>query len=94
MIRPNLSVITNDHKISKILKIHSGNEVTDYETQFGEWKSQLTMSFNFIFFKDSDEIRNMHTKSNNKEILVSSETDKIIEELFKSLLERYQEGLE
>ena len=38
MIIPYLSSITNDHKIRKILKVHSTNEVTDYETQFGEWK--------------------------------------------------------
>ena len=36
----------------------------------------------------------MHTKSNNIEIMVGSETDEIIKELFKSLLQRYQEGLE
>ena len=36
----------------------------------------------------------MHTKTNNIEIPVGSETDEIIEELFKSLLPRYQEGLE
>ena len=51
------------------------------------------MTINFISSKNSDETRNMHTKSNNIEIMVGSETDKIIEELFKSLLKRYQEGL-
>ena len=51
------------------------------------------MSVNFIFSKDSDETRNMHTKSNDIEIMVGSETREIIEELFKSLLQRYQEGL-
>ena len=59
-----------------------------------DWKVQLTMSINFISFKDSTETCNMHTKSNNIEITVGSETDKITEELFKSLLQRYQEGLE
>ena len=52
------------------------------------------MSINFIFFKNSDEIHNMHTKSNNIEIMVGNETDEIIEELFKSLLQIYQEWLE
>ena len=55
---------------------------------------QLTISINFISHKDSNETRNMHTKSDNIEIMMSSETDEIIEELFKSLLQRYQEGLE
>ena len=36
----------------------------------------------------------MHAKSNNVEIMMGSETDEIIEELFKFFLQRYQEGLE
>ena len=36
----------------------------------------------------------MHTKINNIEIMVGSETDEITEELFKSLLQRSEEALE
>ena len=36
----------------------------------------------------------MHTKSTNMEIMLGSETDETIQKLFKSLLQRYQEGLE
>ena len=43
---------------------------------------------------DSDETRTMHTKSDNIEIMMGSETDEIMEELFKFFLKRYQEGLE
>ena len=35
----------------------------------------------------------MHTKSDNKEIMIGSDTNEVIKELFKSLLQRYQEGL-
>ena len=52
-----------------------GNEVSDYETQFEEWKIQVTMWINFISSKDSNETSNMHTKSNNIEIMVVCETD-------------------
>ena len=52
------------------------------------------MSINFISSKDSDETRNMHTKSDNIEIMMGSEKDDIINELFESLLQKYQEGLE
>ena len=52
------------------------------------------MAINFISSKDSDETRTMHAKSNNVEIMMGSETNEIIEELFKSFLQRYQEGLE
>ena len=50
------------------------NEVIDYETQFGEWKIQLTMSTNFISSKESDETRNMHIKSDNIDIMMDGET--------------------
>ena len=36
----------------------------------------------------------MHTKSDNIEIIMGSETNDIIEELLESLLQKYQEGLE
>ena len=58
------------------------DEVVNYETQF-----QLTMLTNFISSEDSnDETHIMHTKSNNIEIMISTETDEITEELLKSLL--------
>ena len=52
------------------------------------------MTIDFISCKDSDETRTMHTKSDNVEIVMGSETNEIIEELFKSFLQRYQEELE
>ena len=50
------------------------------------------MSINCISSKDSDETRNMHTKSDNKEIKMGGETDDIINELFKSLLQKIKKG--
>ena len=44
--------------------------------------------------KDSEETRTMHTKSQNVETMMGSEANKIIKKLFKSLLQKYQEGLE
>ena len=35
----------------------------------------------------------MHTKSNNVEIMIGSETDEIIEDLFEFFSQKYQEGL-
>ena len=52
------------------------------------------MTINFISSKNADEIRIMHTKSNNIEIMMGNETDEIVEDLFESLLRKYQEGLE
>ena len=52
------------------------------------------MAINFISSKDSDETRTMHTKSNNVEIMIGSDTNEIIKDLFESFPEKYQERLE
>ena len=93
MIRPYLSDIINDHKTQGKWRIHSGNKIIERKTQ-SEWEIQLTMVINFISSKDSNETRTMHAKSNNVEMMMGSKTDEIIEELFKSFLQKYQEGLE
>ena len=93
MIRPYLSDIINNHKTPKNLRVHSSNEVIDYETQFGEWKIQLTMSINFISFKDSDEIRTLRAKSNNIETMMGIKPDEIIEKVlsfFYKIIKKFQ----
>ena len=68
--------------------------INDYKNK-GEWKIQLTAEINFISLKPgSNETRVMHAKSNNDEIMVGSEKNEVIKELFKSFLQRYQEGLQ
>ena len=59
MIRLFLRTVINGHKTPKNLRVHSNNKVIDYETQYGEWKIQLTMLISFISSKDSDETHNM-----------------------------------
>ena len=58
------------------------------------WKIQLTTAINLISFKDNDEERKMHSKSNDINITINDKADEFIEELFESLLSRYQIGLE
>ena len=93
MIKPYLSDLINNHKTPGLVRYHSGSKSWLEETPSG-WKIQLTMAINFSSSKDSDETRTMHTKSNNIEIMIGSETDEIIEDLFESFLQKYQEGLE
>ena len=52
------------------------------------------MAINFTSSKDSDDTRTTHTKSGTIEIMMGSKIDKIIVEIFESLLQRYQKGLE
>ena len=84
MIEPYLSDIINDHKTRGLVRYHSGNKTWVEETS-SEWKIQLTMAISFISSKDSDETRTMHTKSNNVEIMMGSETDEIIKDLCKNI---------
>ena len=92
MIRPYLSDIINDHKTHVLVRYHSGNKTWVEETPI-KWKIQPTMGINFISSIDSDETRTMHAKSNIVEIMMGSETDEIIKQLFESFLQKYQEGL-
>ena len=70
-------------------------EVINYYKNKGEWKLQLTAEINFISLKPgSDETPIMHTRSGNEEIINGSDTDEIIEELFKSILRKYEENLQ
>ena len=75
------------------VKPYLSDIINDHKTQ-GEWKIHLTMAINFFSSKDSEEIRTMHSKSDNIEILISNETNESIEELFESLSQRYQKGIE
>ena len=80
-------------KYLKMIKPYLSNK-SWVERTSSDWKIQLTMAINFISSKDSDETRTMHTKSNNVEIRIGSETNEIIKELFESSLQKYQAGLE
>ena len=66
--------------------------INNHKTQ-GKWEIQLTVAINFLSSKDPDEIRTILTNSDNIEIMTSNEKDKITEELFECLLQRYQEIL-
>ena len=50
-----------------------------------------------IFFisskKDSDEIRIMRARSDNIKIMMGSETDEVIEELFEFIRQRYKKKI-
>ena len=52
------------------------------------------MKINVISSKYSNDTRTMHTKRDDVEIKMGSETDEIIENLFEFFLQKYQEWLE
>ena len=66
----------------------------DDKRRIGEWKTQLLMKINFISSKNSSETRDIHSKSDNVEIMMGVDTNEIIKKIFNSLLQRYQKKLE
>ena len=58
------------------------------------WKIQLTIAVKFISSKNIDEERIMHSKSNNIKFMPYDNENEVVNELFESLLSRYQIGLE
>ena len=70
-------------------------ELLEEYKQKGEWKVQLTIEVNFISLKlGSDETRIMYTRRDNIEKMFVDDNDDIIEQLFESLLKKYEENLQ
>ena len=65
-------------------------DLIDNHKAHSDWKIQLVMKITFVSSLDADEIRIMHTKSNNIEFMSGTETNDVLNELFYSFLRRYQ----
>ena len=77
-----------------LIEKYLGELIEEYKLK-GEWKVQLTIEVNFILLKPgSDETRFMYTRSDNIEIMFGDDNDDIIEQLFESLLKKYEENLQ
>ena len=69
-------------------------DMINNQKAYGEWKIQLVMRIIIVSSLNTSELREMHTKSNNIEIISGTETNDAINGIFDSFLKRYQEGLE
>ena len=85
MVRPYLRDLINNHKTPMKLP----NKVID-ETKLGELKIQLIMLNNCISSKKFEETCFIYSASIPIEIVMVSDTNNIIDELFRTLLERFQ----
>ena len=99
----NGNYVQNESKGDKILTLKEYvaliekylRELIDSYKNKGEWKVQLIAEISFISLKPgSDETRIMHTRSDNIEITIGDDNDDIIEELFKSFIQKYEENLQ
>ena len=69
-------------------------KLIDDKRKNGEWKVQLVLNINFISSKNFNETRDIYSKSANFEIMMGVDTNEIIKNLFYSILQRYQKGLQ
>ena len=90
MIKPYLKDLINDH----IPVMELGNEEDNSDTVRGEWKVQLVMQNNCISTKDFEETRTIYSASKSVEILMGSHTDDIIDRLFDTTLQKFQQAIE
>ena len=67
--------------------------INDHKTS-GEWKIQLVMLNRCISSKNSEETRSVCSASDNIEIFMGSDTDEVIDKLFDTILQRFQEARE
>ena len=75
------------------IKPYLSDIINNHKTQ-GEWKIHLTMAINFFSSKDSKKTCTMYSPSDNIEVIIGTETDKVIEDFFDSFLQRYQKDLD
>ena len=97
----NNNYIQYESKVDKILSVEEYlsimesyivDMINDYKNK-GEWIIQFTAEINFISSKlDSNETRIMYAKDVNAEIMIGSDTNEVIKDLFKSILQGYQEN--
>ena len=86
-------ILTVDEYLD-IIRPYLVDIINDHKTQ-SKWKIRLTAVINFISSKpNSNKIHIIRSRSDNIEIMMGSETNEIIEELFKSLRQKYKKDLE
>ena len=59
-------------------------DMIDNHQSEGEWKIQLSMRITFVYFTDPNETLKVYTKSDNVKIMIGSETEDIINDLFNT----------
>ena len=77
MIRPYLRDLINEHK--PIAELNNNNN----NNNRAEWKIQLTMQNNCISTRSFEETRTIYIKSEALEIFMGSDTNDVIDRLFK-----------
>ena len=68
--------------------------MTNDHSPAGEWKIQLVMLNRCVSCKNFEETRSAYSASYNIETFMGSDADEVIDRLFDTLLQKYQEARE
>ena len=68
------------------------NIIIDFQS-YDTWKTHLTIAIYFISSKDTEEECVMYPMTNNIKFTSFNDANKVVNELFESLLLRYQDNL-
>ena len=79
-------------RLNKITS-HLYDLINDHRIVRRVWTIQISMRVNFISSKDTGETRTIYVWSDNVNLMLGSDTDYIIREIFRSFLLNYQEEL-
>ena len=90
MIRPYLGDLINGHKPTT----ESNNEENDSNADHAEWKIQLVMQNTCISTRNFEETRTIYSASKQVEIFMNSDTEDVIDTLFNTILQRFQQAQE
>ena len=96
MIRPYLRDLINEHKPIDESNNESNDESNDENDDIDrtEWKIQLAMQNSCIYITSFEETRTLYTKSEPVEIFMGSDTNDVIDKIFNTLLQRFQQAQE
>ena len=75
------------------IKLYLRNIITDLQSS-DTWKIQLAIGINFISSKDTEEEHVMYSTNNNIKFTTYNDVNEVVNELFESLLPKYQDSLE
>ena len=72
------------------------DELNDYDndTERGEWKYQLVMQNSCSSTKTFEKTRTIYSASEPVEIFMGSDTEDVIDTLFNTILQRFQQAQE
>ena len=81
MLSPNRYFEMIEPNLIKLINKHKNNN----------WKFQLTMKIIFIPIHGYNDKRPLYVKTKNVEIMMGSDRDEIVKELFEAIIQKYQE---